>query len=212
MQPPPSPGFVGYLVNLARLTPEQLAVKLSVTRRNSGPGGAGPGRGGGGRGRGPTQQLEKLGLRRTALFQLFRNAMMFTTRDAMLAHNAAHGASGGLYCLEDNSSVNSGGVRYGAGARAYAGEGVRAGVAPVAEWRDSPLRADARTVAAHAAAAEAEVAATANVVRLTALRDAAKNELAAARTAAPRAPVDAPGGARPRQDVPVPEAKRARRH
>jgi hypothetical protein len=205
LQEPNSAGFVGYFVNLVRLSPDQLAVRLQVTRRSGGaPGGPG-------RGRGAQQTLtQQLGLRRTALFQLFGKAMLFTTRAAMHAHNSMYGASGGLHCLEDASSVGGAGVRYGAGARANAGQGVRPGIAPFAEWRDSPLRADARAVGAAITAADAERAAVAHITELTAKRNAARDELAAARAAAPRGPVDAAPG-HPRPDATAPDAKRARR-
>jgi hypothetical protein len=168
LPPVTSPGFVGYLVNLVRLSADQRAVRVAV--------------GGTLRG-GPRPQ--QLGLRATALHHVFGRAALFTTRAAMLAHNALHGAGGGLYCLEDASRVGKGGVRYGSGA----GHPplLRAGVAPEKEWRDAPLRADARVVLAANAARDAAAAATQQLELLEAARDAAVAERAAARAAAPRA-------------------------
>ena len=187
-----APGFVEYLVNLVRLSPAYLAARVER------PGGAGPAR--------------RLGLRATALYSIFGDAALFTTREAMLAHNAKHGAGAGLYCLESSACVARSGVRFGASA---ANAVVRVGVVPAEEWRATPLRADACAVLAVAAAADAERAAEVRLTEATAVHDAAKTALAAARAAAPRPPAALPAGGRAARQRPevesgAREAKRSR--
>ena len=189
---PGSPGFVGYLVNLVRLTGPQLAMRIAV-----------PGRG-------------DLGLRSAVLYPLFRGAMLFTTRAAMEAHFAKAGPGDGLFCLESTACVLRDGMRTGP---LTARPAARAGVAAGATWRDDPLRRDVvllrEAAAAEAALRAAQAAFDATLAAVNAARAALSQARAALQaltgvTAPPEEGAAAGGRRRSAPAATEPDGKRRR--
>ena len=160
-----SPGFLGYLANIPRLTPSQLSFRYAPppTHRHGAP--------------------PPAGLRESVLYCLFKDKMLFDTHAHALSHARAHP---GCACLSlDGTRLERGGREYGGACPAA---WMSVGGVGWAERAASPMDDATRALAARATAAR-EAAAGAQRAA-AALRDAdaaaggRRRELAAAQAAA----------------------------